>query len=78
MKKRILVAACFSLLAIGMINIACSKEDEWKGCRCTTKYQPHPDDISAEVLKREFGINSCSEAQAILRELYDDVSCVNL
>ena len=78
MKKSILIATCFTLLAISMINIACSKEDEWEGCRCVTKYQPYPDNISAKVLKSEFGINSCSEAQAKLRLIYDDVLCTDL
>ena len=70
MKKSILLVVCLGFLAVGAISVSCSKDDEWKGCRCT--YEGETEEITAAEAKEE-GYNSCAE----IAEDYD-VSCTNL
>jgi hypothetical protein len=63
MKKSILLVACVTLLTVGAISVSCSKDDDWKGCRCTFTYadggQGTHTESAAEL--KEHGINSCAE-----------------
>ncbi|MDR1347917.1 MAG: hypothetical protein LBJ63_05740 [Prevotellaceae bacterium] len=85
MKKVILLIGCLSLLTAGIISVSCSKDDEWKGCKCTLTYagETETETASAEELKAE-GINSCSQAQKLMETVFEDdedfesVKCVDL
>jgi hypothetical protein len=81
MKKSILLVACLILLTVGAISVSCSKDKEWKGCRCTYyedgEKGTHTE--SASKLKEE-GIESCAELQAEAEDSgsYTSVSCSDL
>jgi hypothetical protein len=81
MKKIILLAGCFSLFAVAAIGISCSKDEEWKGCKCTYTYdgEKETDSATAEELKEE-DITSCAELKRYLIEynFYEKVSCSDL
>jgi ABC-type glycerol-3-phosphate transport system substrate-binding protein len=70
MKKSILLVGCLILLAVGVVSVSCSKDDDWKGCRCTLDGETIT--ITAEEAKAE-GYNSCAE----IAEDYE-ASCTNL
>jgi hypothetical protein len=81
MKKSILLVACVTLLTVGAISVSCSKDDEWKGCRCTYIYDGEPDSesISAAELKEE-NVNSCAEYENEFKDIpsFSNVKCSNL
>ena len=67
MKKSFLLLGCLCLLAVGMLSVACSKDD-WKGCSCTlsamylgnTPFEVEFEDIPASILK-EVGVKNCPQ-----------------
>lgn len=70
MKKAILLIGCLSLLTVGIISVSCSKDDEWKGCKCTYWYDGESESeaiTTADLadLKAATGINikSCAELE---------------
>ena len=79
MKKVFLLAGCLSLLAVGIIGVSCSKDEEWKGCRCTFEFdgEKETETITAAEAKEE-GWNSCAEAQKAFREALDSATCSDL
>lgn len=69
MKKIILLVGCLSLLAVGMLSVACSKEKD-KGCRCIAKVLGQvvdDEDFSAEDLK-EMNVSNCSQLEDLMNE----------
>jgi hypothetical protein len=81
MKKSILLVACVTLLTVGAISVSCSKDDEWKGCKCTytENGNQYTDTASAEELKEE-DISSCAEREEWLDDepSLSNIKCSNL
>ncbi|MDR1552885.1 MAG: hypothetical protein LBS69_05425 [Prevotellaceae bacterium] len=89
MKKIILLIGCLSLLAVGIISVSCSKDDEWNGCKCTYKYEgeTETETITLADLKEyelDSYIKSCSQMEDFFDEYdeyfgeIDNVKCVDL
>lgn len=79
MKKGILLAACFSLFAAGVVITSCKKDKEWKGCTCKFVYSGErgTETYSAAELKEE-GISSCAELQKAESEYFESITCSDL